>query len=174
MFCRVCGRSMADSDVFCTWCGTKVLDRGENNIKENEPPVSQNVAEADESAPINNSDTDNIVENPVPINGEPAETQHTESISSISSAAPANNDTSFSGSRQDTIQGLTGAQKEKPPVYPPPIRFGEEIPINREAAESKKPEKYYTFGHIVMCLSAVGVMAIVAGVFAGLYFSVVL
>lgn len=41
------------------------------------------------------------------------------------------------------------------------------------AATAEKPEKYYTFGHIAMCLAAVAVMAIVAGVFAGLYFSVV-
>lgn len=35
------------------------------------------------------------------------------------------------------------------------------------------PERKYTLGHIMMCLCAVAVMAIVAGVFAGLYFSVV-
>lgn len=35
------------------------------------------------------------------------------------------------------------------------------------------PERKYTLGHIMMCLAAVAIMAIVAGVFAGLYFSVV-
>ena len=39
--------------------------------------------------------------------------------------------------------------------------------------QTPAPEKYYTFGHIAMCLAAVAVMAIVAGVFAGLYFSVI-
>lgn len=43
--------------------------------------------------------------------------------------------------------------------------------ISAELAE--KPAKYYTFGHIALCLAAVGVMAIVAGIFAGLYFSVI-
>lgn len=38
----------------------------------------------------------------------------------------------------------------------------------REPAERK-----YTLGHIIMCLASTAVMAIVAGVFAGLYFSVV-
>lgn len=38
---------------------------------------------------------------------------------------------------------------------------------------AEKPEKYYTFGHLALCLGAVAVMAIVAGVFAGLYFSVI-
>ncbi len=37
--------------------------------------------------------------------------------------------------------------------------------------EQVKEQKYYTFGHIALCLAAVAVMAIVAGVFAGLYFS---
>ncbi len=46
------------------------------------------------------------------------------------------------------------------------------IPMT-SAPAAPVPEKYYTFGHIAMCLAAVAVMAIVAGVFAGLYFSVV-
>ena len=41
------------------------------------------------------------------------------------------------------------------------------------AEGSEKPVKYYTFGHIALCLAAVGVMAVVAGIFAGLYFSVI-
>lgn len=36
-----------------------------------------------------------------------------------------------------------------------------------------KEEKHYTFNHILLCLAAVAVMAVVAGVFAGLYFSVI-
>ena len=42
-----------------------------------------------------------------------------------------------------------------------------------EPPKPEKPEKYYTFGHLAMCLAAVAVMAIVAGVFAGLYFSAI-
>lgn len=33
------------------------------------------------------------------------------------------------------------------------------------------PEKYYTTKHIVLCLVIAGIMAAAAGVFAGLYFS---
>ena len=43
----------------------------------------------------------------------------------------------------------------------------------QQKVKKEKPEKYYTFGHLMLCLAAVGVMAIVAGVFAGLYFSVI-
>ncbi|MBQ9947620.1 MAG: hypothetical protein IJO91_04445 [Oscillospiraceae bacterium] len=45
-----------------------------------------------------------------------------------------------------------------------------EIPVPQEQV---KVEKYYTLGHIMLCLGAVAIMAIVAGVFAGLYFSVI-
>ncbi|MDE7192650.1 MAG: zinc ribbon domain-containing protein [Oscillospiraceae bacterium] len=53
------------------------------------------------------------------------------------------------------------------------IDFSAPIQSAPPAAQDEKPAKYYTFGHIALCLAAVGVMAIVAGVFAGLYFSVI-
>ena len=63
------------------------------------------------------------------------------------------------------------------PVYTPPVMpagYGNEVPMTPPpASQPVKEEKYYTFKHIAMCLAAVAVMAIVAGVFAGLYFSVV-
>ena len=65
------------------------------------------------------------------------------------------------------------------PVYMPQEYYAEnvkkdtgtsgEIPVKPIA--EPKTEKYYTLGHLLMCLAAVAVMAIVAGVFAGLYFS---
>ncbi len=59
------------------------------------------------------------------------------------------------------------------PVYAPPITpagFTGEMPAP-PVAQPVKEEKYYTFNHILLCLGAVAIMAIVAGVFAGLYFS---
>ncbi len=58
-------------------------------------------------------------------------------------------------------------------VYAPPITpagFTGEMPAP-PVTQPVKEEKYYTFNHILLCLGAVAVMAIVAGVFAGLYFS---
>ena len=40
-------------------------------------------------------------------------------------------------------------------------------------ATQQPAEKCYTFTHIALCLAAVALMAIVAGVFAGLYFSAI-
>ncbi len=51
----------------------------------------------------------------------------------------------------------------------------ETAPVNPDIAVLPKEEtpRKYTLGHLIMCLAASGVMAIAAGIFAGLYFSVV-
>lgn len=55
-----------------------------------------------------------------------------------------------------------------------PTGYANEVPMNvPPATQPQKEEKYYTFNHILLCLGAVAVMAIVAGVFAGLYFSTI-
>lgn len=59
-------------------------------------------------------------------------------------------------------------QPNQPPMYQQPVP--QNVP---KAPEKPLPERKYTLGHILMCLAAVAVMAIVAGIFAGLYFSVV-
>ena len=46
--------------------------------------------------------------------------------------------------------------------------------MEQPAPAAQQPaEKCYTFTHIALCLAAVALMAIVAGVFAGLYFSAI-
>lgn len=49
------------------------------------------------------------------------------------------------------------------------------VTIEKEDKKRKKeaPERKYSLRHIVMCLAAAAVMAVAAGVFAGLYFSVI-
>lgn len=50
----------------------------------------------------------------------------------------------------------------------------EAIPLEPVKKPKKaKQEKYYTRGHIVFCLIVNGILAIAAGVFAGLYFTAV-
>ncbi|MDE6030611.1 MAG: zinc-ribbon domain-containing protein [Oscillospiraceae bacterium] len=53
------------------------------------------------------------------------------------------------------------------------IDFSAPIQPTQPAPPAEESGKRYTFGHIALCLAAVGVMAIVAGIFAGLYFSVI-
>lgn len=53
------------------------------------------------------------------------------------------------------------------------IDFSAPIQPVQPAPPAEESGKRYTFGHIALCLAAVGVMAVVAGIFAGLYFSVI-
>jgi len=70
--------------------------------------------------------------------------------------------------------GTSGPVYSAPLAYPSPAQSMGTIPVkSAEPKPESKPERKYTLGHIMMCLAAVAVMAIVAGVFAGLYFSVV-
>lgn len=68
-------------------------------------------------------------------------------------------------------------QEPAPIPQPEPETFSTAAPTpytemnKNEVPEIVKVEKYYTFGHIMLCLSAVAIMAAAAGVFAGLYFS---
>lgn len=70
--------------------------------------------------------------------------------------------------------GESASSNYVPPSYPnvPVVPAAPVVPVQSAVPEAR-PERKYTFGHIMMCLAAVAVMAIVAGVFAGLYFSVV-
>lgn len=58
------------------------------------------------------------------------------------------------------------------------ISWGAEVPLSQSpqptAATAEKPVKYYTGTHIALCLVTAGIMAAAAGVFAALYFSVIL
>ncbi len=74
-----------------------------------------------------------------------------------------------------------GAKTEGPaPTPAPPVAASviqaapapESIPLP-EKEQKTKPEKYYTTKHIVLCLVIAGAMAVAAGIFAGLYFSVI-
>ena len=86
----------------------------------------------------------------------------------LSEAAPVVPATPVEEQHNEPTQAMFTTEAEMPRMAP---NFGGTVPVKKE--KPPKAEKYYTFGHIMLCLSAVAVMAIVAGVFAGLYFSVV-
>lgn len=84
----------------------------------------------------------------------------------------------------DTVrQTSSGFGFSAPSAYPTPnvipqsgqsVSGAYTVPSSAAVPEQKpKRERKYTLGHIMICLAAVAVMAITAGVFAGLYFSVV-
>lgn len=156
MFCVNCGKQISDAARFCNYCGARVVDSDEKAV-ENSPIFSENSV----SVPDDNVYNTENVENSVDL---------LKMYSSVSGSIPQMNEPIKSGEAPfsanaapaDIRGGAVGAQRGESPVP-------SEIPAPR-----KEPaERRYTIGHIIMCLVSTAVMAIVAGVFAGLYFSVV-
>ena len=53
------------------------------------------------------------------------------------------------------------------------VRYVPTAEVAIKDTKKSRPERKYSLKHIVMCLAAAAVMAVAAGVFAGLYFSVI-
>ena len=95
---------------------------------------------------------EDVANQPVPVETQTVVTEATAPATEQANAAP-----------QSAAQMYTIPQ--------PPVGFAPEPPV--PPTKPVKEEKYYTFGHIMLCLGAAAIMAIAAGVFAGLYFSVI-
>lgn len=144
MFCKTCGKEYNEGSQFCIYCGTKI----EPNEAAAESAV--NSAESLAAAPV-----------PEPVSAlEAAAAKPAEAI--LPTPEPIQSSVSY-GSVEPVIRPVersnAGVSSYDFTVTQPP--------------QPEKPEKYYTFGHLALCLAAVAVMAIVAGVFAGLYFSAI-
>lgn len=193
MFCTNCGKEIIDTAKFCNFCGMPVKNMAASvPINPVQPAQStQPVTQPDLTAPdyTESADitaADNAFEAPesiseIPI-AESAPEYNSESVTDIAEevSEPAvetitANDNATPTPNAIPTYGASTPVYPTPPAYPnPPANT---IPITQEikaeTAPENKPERKYTLGHIMMCLAAVAVMAIVAGVFAGLYFSVV-
>lgn len=157
MFCENCGKELGEDTKFCTFCGTR---------------QSATVIAASRSV-------------------QTAETFVSAESESIPASAPETAPESFTeNAAAEAPQGIPAGAPQSVPLSAPqaaPISHAvptpNTIPVSGAPAysatvviknEEKKPrERRYTLGHLILCLSAAGVMAVVAGVFAGLYFSVV-
>ena len=144
MICTKCGSTIAENALFCTFCGQPTgVSAPAQSV-----PVMQEIPQ---SVPVMQEIPQSapvMQEAPQSVPAQPA------------AAVPPMN---------------AYAQPAAEPQSAPNRQSGAYVPAEPPAIDQKpeKPEKYYTFGHIALCLAAVAVMAIVAGVFAGLYFSVV-
>ena len=190
MFCTNCGKEIIDTAKFCNFCGMPVKNMAASvpitpvqsaqptqSVQPAQPiqPVPQPVQTAPDyaenagitEAPETASEIP-TVENIGAYDSESAgETAEEADIADDDNAVPTPNTIPTYGASEPIFSA--------PPVYPdPPVT---PVPITQEikteVMPENKPERKYTLGHIMMCLAAVAVMAIVAGVFAGLYFSVV-
>lgn len=181
---------ISDSAKFCNFCGVRTA----LNIPENSAPISDPVREenddlssfmpkpADEIVSISEETvkTENIGENAAEnpedyVNAAEAPENLAEPSVEAADNAETENTQGFSGFEAEYDNAplptdLTPNIISTEGIAPVGMDFSAPVvPVN-----SKEPaERKYTLGHIMMCLAAVAVMAIVAGVFAGLYFSVV-
>lgn len=159
MFCTNCGKEIIDTAKFCNFCG-----------RPQSAPLPQPISEQPVSGFVY-----------LPEDTEPRgvfESAGTPEEKTAESAAAANGASADAEAPRDGVPtpnlipsyGESSGQPAYPPEYtgcsPAPV-----IPAQPKPAV--KAERKYTLGHIIMCLTAVAVMAIAAGVFAGLYFSVV-
>lgn len=146
MFCHNCGKEIAENSTFCTWCGSKQEAVASSVPVPSETPRS-NLAPAPEqpvtSVPLP-VETTNSPEQPEPPS-QPPEPEQPQEAPSPQPEAPAQSEKLFSGA---------------------------EVPLTEPEAP-EKPWKYYTGAHLAICLVITGIMAAAAGVFAGLYFSVI-
>lgn len=164
MYCNHCGNILTEDAQFCAFCGAKCGLASVVPAKELNPTAT--TAESALSADISTTATETKpadaytaapaapADAAAPIYSAPA--PHAESIP-LPQAAPA------------SAQPFA-ARNEAAHAAPHAQGISVEIPAPQEQV---KVEKYYTLGHIMLCLGAVAIMAIIAGVFAGLYFSVI-
>lgn len=188
MFCTYCGKEIINSARFCNYCGNPV-----HNIA----PISTPTTEQSYSAPVPETNKaryetadSSIPDGGVDIFAQSAAETSSDAVSEFSETGTAETETSvFETSQINDAQQTSAADTFSTTnhAYPMPnviphSGFGVSGSYSAPAsgAEStpaapSKPERErkYTLGHIMLCLAATAVMAITAGVFAGLYFSVV-
>lgn len=167
MFCSNCGKEINENVKFCHYCGA---EQTATVIPAASVPVS---ADTESSVPISIPAPSEPVSVPDAVNAVQSEQTDAPDVTSIP-VAPSEQPAAF----PQPISAETGVPT---PNSIPTSNIGETVsapvlpsypPVN--AKKQKKPrERKYTLGHLVMCLIAAGVMAIAAGVFAGLYFSVI-
>ncbi len=190
MFCVNCGKEIASDARFCSYCGAPVKDVivrspapepqkeafAENETLPPEQAVSENTVLTSEQ-----TDPQNAVFEEQP-NDVPRNTPLEEGT-----PLPMPNDIPTSGvgtSSSAELSAPANANIPNTPITPnspntentnaaPAAFAATTAPAAPGAPAPEKPERRFTLGHIFICLAAVAVMAITAGVFAGLYFSVV-
>lgn len=192
MFCTECGKEIVDTAKFCSFCGLPVQNvvvraaaPSPTPAPVYEVPVPQSPApEAPAAeAPLEEAPA----EEAVAVENIFGESGTVEAPAWDNSAAEIPVFESAPETNEPEAAAVSAPENYSVPLLPTPNNIptsGESTGANAagaippaamvaEKAPIERPERKYTFGHIMMCLAAVAIMAITAGVFAGLYFSVV-
>ncbi len=193
MFCNKCGREIAESSMFCTWCGGKVesvysavptpSESPRSNLnsqqeRREQPGVPVMAAASAESFPEFREDPAGAA-----VSAETAQTLDPEQSAgeraSENGSSPVNEADGLleqnQGSSERTGSDMRGASTDMPNapgVTSPPVS---EVILETsdKTGKPEKPRKYYTGAQLAICLVTTGIMAAAAGIFAGLYFSVI-
>ncbi len=196
MFCTTCGRQIIDEARFCNFCGAPVRSRAQQaapaqqtaetgaytavSSEPNDASSQMNgvpMPEAESGADTNAADTSAVTENGGSENA---------AYGNTFGAQPSAYVTDNSQPTQSTDMGAYYSAAVS--MYPTPGNIPQSggdpsgnysAPTAGSGAfaapelEKPKPERKYTLTHIILCLASTAIMAIAAGIFAGLYFSVV-
>ncbi len=157
MFCTNCGKQIVDTARFCNYCGMKIVNFDENSAQTT-PQIADVPAPVTTDSGVFSENVENVVEN----------VENSTPLLNITNEVPS------SIPRMNNIPS-SGYSPESAPA-PDAIITGTPagpIPPMTPVVETPKPEHRDTLGHLIMCLASTAVMAVVAGIFAGLYFSVV-
>lgn len=167
MFCYKCGKENAEQSTFCTWCGAK-LDIGVSSVPTpsvipqsnlHEQPVQSIPLPEENQSPIPTETSPEM--NTVPAPEQPIESENT--VPQPQPEQPEQPETVPVSEQEQSLRS-TG-QSNAIPLN---------IPAGGKAEAPAKPRKYYTGAHMALCLVVMGILAAASGIFAGLYFSVIL
>lgn len=175
MICLNCGRENSDGVKFCCFCGAPAAispekpteippENGQLEISENDTAIGAVTENRDNESFFSQSpDLDALGQSPsVPRPGV---------IPTNSEQFAAQNPAVFQPSSACDNRNYANAPTN-PAASQNPIKMT--VPIESGVSGKKNaPERKFTTLHIVMCLISTAVCAIAAGIFAGLYFSVV-
>ena len=166
MYCQKCGKEITAGSVFCTWCGA----RQELHVPQPENiPQSGSVQETpaqEITAPVTQPEAPAAtatMERPEEAQT-PAEAETSAPAESVSAEAPQE-------SAPEPVHNNMSETTTAPGTEPPKEFLNSEVKLTENP---EKPRKYYTGAHLAICLAAAGIMAAAAGIFAGLYFSVLI
>lgn len=177
MFCGNCGKEIIGNIKFCRYCGA---EQTATVIPAANIPM---FADTENSVPINASDasSEQLSRTPEAPDAASASSEQIPSmpeapdVMGTSSAAipkPINTD-AITENSVPTPNPIPASNIEEPLSAAPSIPSYPPVKVKNKKEKKPRRERKYSLGHLVMCLAAAGVMAIAAGVFAGLYFSVI-
>lgn len=190
MFCTNCGKQIIDTAKFCNYCGAVVAANMNNAAQPTAVPVNQPSAPVQEPQTAQAAEVKTEAAVPVEaaeateaVKAEPVSAENTSVTAQPTegTAVPQAVDSPKEGVAP-AVQAVRPVQTAQPvqSVQPmqtataanAPVPAAQNIP-STPAPKAEREPRMYTAGHIIMCLVSTAIMAIAAGIFAGLYFSVV-